>query len=362
LQVKFDRINLSNIPDYTSLLFMFTECIPLLKTNPSSFIRCNVLLNCSLWSDYAHYVYANSFMPSLELCRTLLNAEFIQGQVLGGGDTLWKVASSDFRPSCQSQSDIFDWLARILLAYSIPSKRDSINPMRENYAPNMTSFFRSIQYLIYLGYPKHWFNGFVQSILDTKYVVSKARYPLVRPNRYNPLDARQCVQLEPVLLEFSTLAALYVPMLGIGTLKDQPSAQSISEYTLCFEEGFNLNNFRRFLYSNVLGLIIEDEANADEDDDDEFFSDNGTLHRDLITQRYSGSKHLISVFRHDSGKNQIWFWMNEQSMNEMVSTKQKKAWHVSIIRTDSWSRITSPVKLAEAKKVQSFNATVSSNN
>ena len=60
---KFDRIYLSNIPDYTSLFYAFVESMPLLKVNPKkidrSFLKCNILLNCSFWNDYSDYVYAS---------------------------------------------------------------------------------------------------------------------------------------------------------------------------------------------------------------------------------------------------------------------------------------------------------------
>lgn len=58
LSFKFDRIYLSNIPDYASLLYAFLGSMPLLKFNQTAFMTCNVMMNCSIWKKYSHYVYA----------------------------------------------------------------------------------------------------------------------------------------------------------------------------------------------------------------------------------------------------------------------------------------------------------------
>ena len=68
---KFDRILLSNIPDYTCMIYVFIECMPMLKKIGYSYINCNVLLNTRLWEDYEHYVYAGSLMQSIKECKEL---------------------------------------------------------------------------------------------------------------------------------------------------------------------------------------------------------------------------------------------------------------------------------------------------
>jgi hypothetical protein len=59
---KFDRIYLSNIPDYTSLLYPFLQSMPMLKLGKQSYVRSNNLLNCGMWKDYGHYVYSGKFI------------------------------------------------------------------------------------------------------------------------------------------------------------------------------------------------------------------------------------------------------------------------------------------------------------
>lgn len=340
---KFDRIYLSNIPDYTSLLYAFIECLPQLKQKEKkSFIMSSLMLNCGSWRNYEHYMYASSLMESFEKCRTLLNAEYIQGDVLMI-DPLWTISSSKFQIPLDRREDITNWLMRILLTSSFPSQRDSRSFVRENYPLNLVTFFRSIQYLLDLGYPKHWFSSLVQSILDND-VYSCVPYPTKSPNSFQTLPLERKVNLASISIEFEVIARIFSPILGLL----EPSAAATSLDTI-FKYDIAFPSYRPNLGTgeydseSLLGLLIEEAPQPKTRIRDEFVDD----------KRHFLAKQLFSVLKFDSRKRVASFWMCENKLAEL--NRKCHSLHASLIRTDSWQRIyVPPIPLAKAKKMNSF--------
>jgi hypothetical protein len=153
-------------------------------------------------------------MKSLKECRSLLNMKFIQGSIFGC-DPLWSNGQAEFKPSTQARSDITNWLSRILLNYTSPPPQDSQNPMRECYAPNMIVLFKTIEFLISLGYPKHWFKMYLHDLLNNNLVTCET-FPSVVPNVHKPVSFQRQLDLSHVLLELKVLSTLYAPALGLG--------------------------------------------------------------------------------------------------------------------------------------------------
>ena len=154
-------------------------------------------------------------MKSYEECKNLFNIKFIQGDIFPPEIPLWANEKEKFEPLMENRQAIIDWLTRILLNYSFPPTRDARNPMRESMEPNLTSLFKSIQFLISLGYPPHWFSLFMQDVLSNN-LSSKESYPKKSPNTHSQLSEKKKLDLSPILLELSILTTLYGPALGIG--------------------------------------------------------------------------------------------------------------------------------------------------
>jgi hypothetical protein len=211
---KFDRIYLSNIADYSSLLSAFVDAIPMLKFQKTSFVKSSILLNNGLWANMDHYTYASTLMKSVKETRSLLNISLIEGDVFGF-DPLWAICNQNFKPSLKSRNDIVYWLTRILFNYSYPSLRSAFGQLKECYCPNMTLFFKTIKFLVELGYPKHWFLQYLQSI-ESNNLVTLATYPELFPNRFKNNTVSKRIDLTAILLEFNTIAAIFSPLLNIG--------------------------------------------------------------------------------------------------------------------------------------------------
>jgi hypothetical protein len=342
----------SNIPDYTSLLYVFTECLPHLKQIDNAFLKSNIMLNCSLWKDYEHYIYASSLLETFAKCQTLLNVEFVQGEVFGSMDALWRNASPKLQIPFDRRDDIENWLVRILLTSSFPSKRDSRSVIREYYSLNLVAFFRSIQHLIDLGYPKHWFSILIQSILNND-IRTRVPYPKASPNTYSVLNDEKKLNLSPILIEFEVVCNIFSPILGFdgdGLLKGKQtkprtSLETIFQYELQFPpEEFHYGQTK---CSNLLALVVEEKPGN-------FLTNIRDEMIDAEKVRKS-EKHLFSVLKFDSKKRVVSFWMCQEKLAEM--NKSGKMWYASLLRTDSWERICmppTPIPFSGIKKTRSF--------
>jgi hypothetical protein len=155
-------------------------------------------------------------MTSSKECRSLLNIKLIQGEIFGC-DPLWSNNVAQFKPSMHSRLGVICWLTRILLHYSFPPTQDPLNPVRENFTPNVSAVFKSIDFLIYLGYPRHWFKVFLQDVLNNN-LVTVERFPTRIPSQHRLGQFDTQVDLTHVLMELNLVATMYAPALGLGEI------------------------------------------------------------------------------------------------------------------------------------------------
>ncbi len=334
---KFDRILLSNVPDYTGLIYVFIECIPMLKKIGHSYISCNVLLNTGMWEDYEHYVYAGSLMQSIEECKELLNVNKMYGSLWDkDGEPHWSHNDFNFKVSTKLRNQVTNWLTRVLLAYAFPAKRDARNPLRETYSANLTVFFRSIKYLVNLGYPKHWFKIYIESIFSNN-LITAAKIPFESPNKFYVEKEEQKVDISKILMEISVLAACYEPILNLGHIKCGKSIESITQYKIKFSY---VISFGQFIFSNVLGLVFEDQVDqVNNNPYSSIFNLSGSNLRSEILNKKTKKQHLYSVVDFCSKNETAEFWMSKMDFDDMCKNK----WYVTLIRTDSWDRLSDPV-------------------
>ena len=132
-----------------------------------------------------------------------------------GDDPLWRNSEENFEPSMKNRDELTNWMARILLNYSFPGLRSTFVQVKECYFPNMTIFFRTVKFLIELGYPKHWFLQLIEQI-ESNNLVTLATYPESSPNSFKINKSPKKLNLTTILFEFNTIAAIYSPILNIG--------------------------------------------------------------------------------------------------------------------------------------------------
>lgn len=81
LPTRFDKIYMSNVTDYTSILLAHVCASRAMK--PRGLFVSNVLLNTGLWADYLQYIHSTTRIPRLDGFPKLLGTEWAEGE-------LWK--------------------------------------------------------------------------------------------------------------------------------------------------------------------------------------------------------------------------------------------------------------------------------
>ncbi|KAL2209499.1 hypothetical protein CC79DRAFT_1356602 [Sarocladium strictum] len=193
---KYDRIAMSNIPDYIggplgSHLFGG----PLLRDDQTSNLRFYNLLNPPMFKDHDQFLAEYLLMvdPAQVLNHFGLSRQ--QDAASSANDNplmkmlgpvsfyeenyfIWTPSRTKRIPTNQrlSRASLEHWLYSHLLKICIPHNR----PISSNspvHAPlNLTTFFRLVVHMHEVGYPSHWLSGILHSICEGK-IITRARFP-----------------------------------------------------------------------------------------------------------------------------------------------------------------------------------------
>jgi hypothetical protein len=109
-------------------------------------------------------------MSNKEDCASLLNCKHLSGDLMDDLHT-WTTCSACFKPDLARREDVLAWLTRVLLAFGFPALRTYRFNAREAAAPSLASFYKSLDRLLQLGYPKHWFADYLKVTSYTMSVV-----------------------------------------------------------------------------------------------------------------------------------------------------------------------------------------------
>ncbi len=298
-------------------------------------------------------------MPSVNACEALLNAT-AHNTDLWAPYTMWSHKSLEFKPELNSRVEIFSWLSRVLLSVGFPTQRNHMDTFRESEAPNLCIVFRSIMHLITLGYPRHWFQTFLDSVLSNN-LITNAQAPVSSPKTYVTSLAYKQVDISAILMELQTLASIYNPVLNLGldSANIKP-LQDICQYEIEFRMRCDIfDNQNKMPFRNVVGLIFEDplciKTNTNSSDlFRNMFSgaSKDPLRGKVLKNNEKKQRHLYSACAYYSKANKARFLMCANDFTSLM----KLNWHVSLIRTDSWMPVSEAMNIKDACKIsQLFN-------
>ncbi|CAN9204036.1 unnamed protein product [Alternaria alternata] len=229
---RYDRIHLSNIPDYVGgSLFTYIHVLPLLKDKPSAFALANSCRNEAAIPSVEAF---NSEYTTVHADRDLAN--FLGAKII----SLNKIDDIILRTGDLSlRSEVEHWLYAMFLKLVLPA---SVSEMSSYiYAPlNVTIFFRLIVRLHELGYPAHWLSEVISAILSNQ-VHTEARFPSTSPLTVEESGRKHsCMHIDiaPFIPEFSALTAMWMYELpfGIAVPLSIPKLLSIKRYTVRFTD------------------------------------------------------------------------------------------------------------------------------
>jgi hypothetical protein len=278
---SYDRIQLSNIPDYVGgTLFTYIYVLPLLKDKSSSFALANNCRNEKMCHSIAAFKNEYTTLHTDRDLENLLDGQTvslteIEDVLVKPGQTerpirhyyaYRQVKSSSSLSKPSTRENVEHWLHAMFLKIAVPVCTCQI---RDNiYAPlNTTIFFRLLIQLHKLGYPSHWLSDILTSILDNQ-LHTTARFlrtpPLIIAESEQNHDRIQ-VDIAPILPEFRTLTAMWLAELSFviaGQLRI-PHLSDIKQYTIRFTEVTDLNkNYEPSIPALTLLLIGLDARSA----------------------------------------------------------------------------------------------------
>eukprot|EP00978_Attheya_sp_CCMP212_P006485 scaffold14886_cov44-Attheya_sp.AAC.3 len=389
LPLAYDRIYLSNVPDYTGMLSIFIELRSLLQKKKlslcddmatvgsssipetSSTLQSNVLLNTGLFQNYDEYVFGTMALSAAQVPRFLKMRVLNETPDVWNDFNLWGLDDSVAKMDPVGPSEFKTWLHRLFLLTVLPSQRSHTNVCREE-RPNTTGLFlQTCTYCVKeLGYPIHWVSAALDQLLavtasnplKTKAAeVNKSPSPIPTEtlmNEYNMTSFRLELENQLGLFIQSNLfpsCVLTTQNLPVG----KPTKYQIKTTARWSSAGVS--------GSSSLGFLLEKKKNPDFDAPDDFMSgfpsfmsmmicgDMGDTEpsklRQALLKNGSHAGHLFSCvdFRDspsDASDNNctLTFWMCQD-----VYEKHKDH-HFSLVRTDGWFRLDhDSIRLSDAK-------------
>ena len=358
---SYDRIHLSNIPDYTGgNMLTYLYAMPVLSPGRSSYVTSTCLRNPPRFRSYAHfdneYIGMSSVADIQKTFHVRLEKEQDNQQdvlpksllgsigpdnLIGQGYQKWRKS----RPSSKGLSSLVPrqtletWLYRLFLKIAIPVSR-RIEDLTLIYSPlNLTVFIRLCAHLSNVGYPAHWLNTVLHNICSGK-IQTKARPPRSNPLLIREAKADMAVleqSTSPFAAEMSTLVSMGEVLLPFGILSHHvPAPKSIRRYEVSFSDVEkrvgNVATFVLVLFNigllppatrNLRPYLLSDET-----------SDSSTQARLF---RSEGS-HVISTWSWTPSSKTASFWMRE----DVMSALRRDSWAISIWRSDDWDYQTTP--------------------
>eukprot|EP01112_Ceratiomyxa_fruticulosa_P014258 TRINITY_DN4070_c0_g2_i2.p1 TRINITY_DN4070_c0_g2~~TRINITY_DN4070_c0_g2_i2.p1 ORF type:complete len:912 (-),score=197.45 TRINITY_DN4070_c0_g2_i2:22-2757(-) len=312
--ITFDRILLSNIPDYTGgTLFVALYIMPILKGVYYSSVKFTVLLNSGRFKDYTEYSKTYTLLPTLDSHGSFLGVKHQLGDIWEQ-DPRWTSLKLPLPTSQLASYDaVILWLIQMFFFIVLPVERAHTS-FRIEFPLNLLSFIELIKRLVAMGYPAHWFSTLLANLLSGE-ISTSARPPPVYKSKVSK------IWVKPFLPDLELAVAVYQPILPfVITSPTRPDLNNLKKYSI------KLSKLGPFgpPKSSVLGLRFAPESYT--------FNLPQSLKQD-IEDKYKPECYMMSIFEWDSKSLIATFWCNPKLMNDMI----REDWYVTPVRTDNWA-------------------------
>ncbi|KAJ9608859.1 hypothetical protein H2200_006630 [Cladophialophora chaetospira] len=367
-QGLFDRIHLSNKPDYLGMdFFTFQYAVPLLKTHDAAFVTFNCLTCLPRWKTLAQYNVEGVLLHKPDDLARSLDVAFAGfwedslGMKIDGGSYdscdgfkyfRWRrAASSRTFEDLLSRSDFNHWIHSIFLQIALPAIRshdkDQYRVAAWVWKPtNLTAFLRLLSHLQGLNYPSHWLGQVLSNILSDNVTTSARpadRSPMSPGDASKRWPAKK-VSTAPLTAELSTLTAQFRDVLpfavtvGPGVI---PEVQSIRECTVCWTSEFvppiELMDAHRddwiLVFCNMDIYVEEQHKYPDMQDVKKLRQ---TLTHPKLSEEVKGAVHLVTTWKWNRERREARFWLREDVVERIMNEKEQYGWRVELWRTDTW--------------------------
>jgi len=186
----YDRVFLSNVPDYTGHYLLLTHPARLLKSSKSQIIF-NCLRNTGIWKSVDSLLWGRMRwrnknemkLIGLQLVNGSMWENFRVGSVNRSViQTLFGSSESPIR-----RVDVFVWLLNVFLQITFPIYRSPSEAFTfEGYSESLVVFFEIVQRLADLGVPAHWLIPFMEHLLTNEIGKLKISSIGIHPPKKSP--------------------------------------------------------------------------------------------------------------------------------------------------------------------------------
>lgn len=352
----YDRIHLSNIPDYIGgTLSSFLYATPVTYPGKASYVTSTNLRNPPRFPTIASF--DNEY---LGLCDPSDIAKVFRVRMKPLEDPNEIMPSSRYNEwhhvevrkdlsSLMPRARLENWLERLFLKIAIPIHKDDIESNTLIYSPlNLTVFFRILLHLHHAGYPAHWLSGVWSEILSGKLTTS-ARAP-----RSEPLSLKESRKAFPVLeqstapfvAELTTFTALWQPALPFAIpVSNLPLIHQVHQYSVRFrkvsDRAGTIPQFILAFYDKSIkeyGFDLRKHLLDDE---------LGLPRKSSAARRINESRlHIVTTWKYDRSSRTATFWFRSDLMEELASTPSDDQLRLAIWRTDNYKRQSSSRRVA----------------
>jgi tetratricopeptide (TPR) repeat protein len=380
LPTRYDRILMSNIPDYTGMLSTFTQVAPLLhddRDTISTMMRSCILLNTGIWTDkdsYSQFVFSTVALSTKEATK-FLRFNTIEDNPSAWDHFIWWGPCKD--QLSVTEAEVRTWLHRLYMMIVLPPDRDITCIVKEEKAGTVDLFLTVCVYCMEtLDYPIHWISGVLQDLLissGAKPLKTKALIVNETPAKIRPETKVQKYDFSPFRLELANQMAIWIENKRLprcmvpndSLLKSKVSCFCIKLPGLPSECDVSTSAFNGIASFLSLGFMLERQVNHDyryianipgPGGVHEYMQrlEAGTLPKIRSKLRKAlvdtGDKvgHVFSCAAWNLHEKTMTFWMCDHIFEEY------KSYCFSMIRTDGWCRIShGKIQLRDATRVLS---------
>jgi hypothetical protein len=366
----FDRIHLSNIPDYLGMsLFTFQYALPLLKNHDAAFVTWNCLTTPPRWKAMAEYNTNSVLLSSEDDLARAFDAKFVgfwEDDIFGTDDTGYD-GFKYFRWRRKRSSPLqFEellprfkfnhWVYSMFLHAVLPPVRGGkdaqfgavtalvIKPL------TLVAFIRLLLHLHDLGYPSHWLAEVLTNVL-TDDVVTSARFPQKEITTTHHMDKRwplERISTSAWFAEISTLATQFARTLPFALIVNPgilPEPQEIHECVITWKSPLvpaleTAHEVHRpdwiLLFVNTEAYKSASRGTASSYGITDLLALRNTLADPITAEEARGAVHIISTWTWNEKSRTATCWLRDDVLDDVRSGHAKGAWRVGLWRTDTW--------------------------
>ncbi|CAG9987955.1 unnamed protein product [Clonostachys byssicola] len=373
---RFDKIDMSNIPDYVGGSFTsFIHGIPLLRENHRSLMRSYVLRNLHAWDSHDIFLAEYLALGEREVIkshfRTSLTDVSVRHELANAGKTSpngstamgtaleWQrtVPLSSHMPVADrmSRRRLNRWLHSHFLKLCLPAFRYRPSSLGVSAPLNLTSFLHLVAHVTSLGYPHAWISHVLRELCTGLLTRTQAAPPV---DEITDDGLAECTfdpvkfSVAPFAAEFRTLVAIWEPLLDVqldwnttvAGKKLLPEGKAIRKFTIRFPK--EPIKTKGLLEVACFSLVLKKKS---------FKAPARTLRAFLDDRMEQGPKlpdanrirrepyvHMISACKFTPETYEVEFWLDEREVDCLVAETGWEAW---IWRTDVWDSVMGPVSL-----------------